>query len=175
MHGACRTLDDATYAALSSLALFNNVEVVSQLSTDTTFLPQLFAKLQSTTPGDAPWNDLVTFLQVRVCMRVCWCAAGFVAPGMRSRCQMQACRLCYEQKGMGSTFCLAASTAYPSNKHGRQPNRLLTAPVMLCPGCVVKQPVLPSARCITSVLTCKTLPPVIEPESASAMAVHAHI
>ncbi|EFJ49195.1 hypothetical protein VOLCADRAFT_104409 [Volvox carteri f. nagariensis] len=59
-----RSLDDATYATLSSLALFNNMEVVGALMADASFLPQLFQRLQQTDPSDAQWHDLVAFLQV---------------------------------------------------------------------------------------------------------------
>jgi hypothetical protein len=36
-----RSLDDATYATLASLMLFNNVDVVLGLASDATFLPQV--------------------------------------------------------------------------------------------------------------------------------------
>ncbi|PNH02464.1 Serine/threonine-protein phosphatase 4 regulatory subunit 3, partial [Tetrabaena socialis] len=58
-----RSLDDATYATLSSLALFNNMEVVGSLMVDPSFLPQLVQRLQQADPGDAQWHDLVAFLQ----------------------------------------------------------------------------------------------------------------
>ncbi|KAG2493475.1 hypothetical protein HYH03_008292 [Edaphochlamys debaryana] len=58
-----RSLDDATYATLSSLALFNNMEVVGALMADAAFLPQLFQRLQQTDPSDSQWHDLVAFLQ----------------------------------------------------------------------------------------------------------------
>ncbi|GIL44732.1 hypothetical protein Vafri_2247 [Volvox africanus] len=58
-----RSLDDATYATLSSLALFNNMEVVGALMADPSFLPQLFQRLQQTDPSDTQWHDLVAFLQ----------------------------------------------------------------------------------------------------------------
>ncbi|KAG2450841.1 hypothetical protein HYH02_004675 [Chlamydomonas schloesseri] len=58
-----RSLDDATYATLSSLALFNNMEVVGALMADGAFLPQLFQRLQSADPADPQWHDLVAFLQ----------------------------------------------------------------------------------------------------------------
>jgi hypothetical protein len=65
-----RALDDATYATLSSLTLFNNVEVVSALAADPHFLKQLFTALEAASSGDPQWADLVAFLQVCVCM---WC------------------------------------------------------------------------------------------------------
>ncbi|GFR48535.1 hypothetical protein Agub_g10432 [Astrephomene gubernaculifera] len=58
-----RSLDDATYATLSSLALFNNMEVVGALMSDPAFLPQLFQRLQQADTGDVQWHDLVAFLQ----------------------------------------------------------------------------------------------------------------
>ena len=60
----CRSLDDATYATLSSLALFNNVEVVGALAGDPDFLRSLFLALEGASPGDGEWADLVAFLQV---------------------------------------------------------------------------------------------------------------
>lgn len=62
---AASSLDDATYATLSSLALFNNMEVVGALVADGGFLPQLFLRLCDTDPADPQWHDLVAFLQVR--------------------------------------------------------------------------------------------------------------
>lgn len=58
-----RSLDDATYATLSSLMLFNNVDVVLGLYQDAAFLPRLFHSLKSHAPGDTEWDDLVAFLQ----------------------------------------------------------------------------------------------------------------
>ncbi|KAG1672117.1 hypothetical protein FOA52_001704 [Chlamydomonas sp. UWO 241] len=58
-----RSLDDATYTTLSSLALFNNVEVVTALQANAKFLPELFLRLEKHTPDDAEWKDLVAFLQ----------------------------------------------------------------------------------------------------------------
>ena len=57
-----RVLDDATYATLSSLALFNNVEVVTALLHDPAFLPELFLRLEKHTSDDPCWHDLVAFL-----------------------------------------------------------------------------------------------------------------
>lgn len=58
-----RCLDDATYATLTSLALFNNVDVLSALQADARFLPRLFAALRDAAPGSPEWADLVAFLQ----------------------------------------------------------------------------------------------------------------
>eukprot|EP00877_Chromochloris_zofingiensis_P013810 jgi/Chrzof1/8683/Cz03g20120.t1 len=58
-----RSLDDATYATLASLMLFNNVEVLMALQQDPTFLPKLFDNLKKHKPEDTEWHDLVAFLQ----------------------------------------------------------------------------------------------------------------
>ena len=63
MHGACRTLDDATYSTLSSLALFNNVEIVNALARDHAFLRQLFLSLEAANSNTPEWADLIAFLQ----------------------------------------------------------------------------------------------------------------
>lgn len=65
----CRVLDDATFATLSSLMLFNNVEVLMALTKDPRFFPELFRRLGSGPDSggarpDASWVDLVSFLQV---------------------------------------------------------------------------------------------------------------
>jgi protein phosphatase-4 regulatory subunit 3 len=49
-----RVLDDGTYATLSSMALFNSVEVIVALASDPTFLPQLFLKLKKHSPSESP-------------------------------------------------------------------------------------------------------------------------
>ena len=61
-------LDDATFATLSSLMLFNNVEVLMSLTKDPRFFPELFRRLGAGPGGnltkpDASWVDLVSFLQ----------------------------------------------------------------------------------------------------------------
>ncbi|GAX85578.1 hypothetical protein CEUSTIGMA_g12993.t1 [Chlamydomonas eustigma] len=58
-----RSLDDATYTTLSSIALFNNVEVVTALQSDSSFLSELFLRLAKYTCDDAEWGDLIAFLQ----------------------------------------------------------------------------------------------------------------
>ena len=69
-----RVLDDGTFATLSSLMLFNNVDVLMSLTQDKRFFPELFGRLkqlsgqpqQKADPaGDQAWTDLVAFLQVR--------------------------------------------------------------------------------------------------------------
>ena len=58
-----RALDDATFATLSSLQLFNNVEVLLALHADPDFFPDLFRRLREAAPGSDLWRDLVGFLQ----------------------------------------------------------------------------------------------------------------
>ncbi|CAG9464867.1 unnamed protein product [Pedinophyceae sp. YPF-701] len=58
-----RALDDAVFASLSSLILFNNVEVVTALAEDSNFLPELFERLKSVDKASPEWEDLVAFLQ----------------------------------------------------------------------------------------------------------------
>eukprot|EP00899_Mesostigma_viride_P016714 jgi/Mesvir1/25043/Mv16981-RA.2 len=76
-----RALDDGTFGTLYSLMLFNNVEVVSALTNDSSFLHELFWKLKSHPveadlvggvrgpPATAPamsmsaWKDIVQFVQ----------------------------------------------------------------------------------------------------------------
>lgn len=60
-----RCLDDATYATLTSLTLFNNVDVLSALQADARFLPRLFSALRDAAADSEEWGDLVAFLQVR--------------------------------------------------------------------------------------------------------------
>jgi protein phosphatase-4 regulatory subunit 3 len=58
-----RALDDATFGTLTSIMLFNNVEVVLALQADPTFLRELFARLRKTPRTSPEWGDLVGFLQ----------------------------------------------------------------------------------------------------------------
>ncbi|EEH55088.1 uncharacterized protein MICPUCDRAFT_19362 [Micromonas pusilla CCMP1545] len=58
-----RVLDDATFGTLTSIMLFNNVEVVLALQNDPTFLKELFARLDNTPRTNPDWDDLVGFLQ----------------------------------------------------------------------------------------------------------------
>lgn len=67
----CRVLDDGTFATLSSLMMFNNVEVLVALTQSATFFPDLFRRLSSGKAAageaaDAEWVDHVSFLQVCV-------------------------------------------------------------------------------------------------------------
>lgn len=63
-----KVLDDGTFATLSSLMMFNNVEVLVALTHSATFFPDLFRRLNiesgaTTTAADAEWEDHVSFLQ----------------------------------------------------------------------------------------------------------------
>lgn len=58
-----KALDDATFATLSSLQLFNNVEVLLALHADATFFDDLFRRLRKAEQGSPEWQDLVGFLQ----------------------------------------------------------------------------------------------------------------
>lgn len=58
-----RVLDDQAFAALSSLMLFYNHDVLMALQSDTYFFPELFSRLNATPVGSAEWVDLVRFLQ----------------------------------------------------------------------------------------------------------------
>ena len=57
-----RVLDDATFGTLTSIMLFNNVEVVLALQQDPAFLKELFNRLKSTPRADLGMDDLVGFL-----------------------------------------------------------------------------------------------------------------
>lgn len=61
-----RSFEDSTFATLSSLQLFNQVEVVASLQSDPYFYPELFNRLQRTSPGSCEWCDLVGLLQETV-------------------------------------------------------------------------------------------------------------
>ena len=53
-------LDDQTFAALQSVMLMNNVEILFKLQQDPNFFPDLFKKLKTTPPmvSDPPWSGL---------------------------------------------------------------------------------------------------------------------
>ncbi|KAK9839752.1 hypothetical protein WJX84_000549 [Apatococcus fuscideae] len=74
-----RSLDDNGFTALSSLMLLNNVEVVTSLQQDATFLQELFVRLRASRPGQEEWADLVAFLQ-ELCSLV-----KHLQPGQRSQ------------------------------------------------------------------------------------------
>jgi len=51
-----QVLDDQTFAALQSVMLFNNVEILTKLQHDPSFFPDLFKKLRTTPPKvKLPW------------------------------------------------------------------------------------------------------------------------
>eukprot|EP00002_Diphylleia_rotans_P037304 TRINITY_DN8324_c0_g1_i1.p1 TRINITY_DN8324_c0_g1~~TRINITY_DN8324_c0_g1_i1.p1 ORF type:complete len:423 (-),score=88.53 TRINITY_DN8324_c0_g1_i1:946-2214(-) len=58
-----RYLDDGTFGTLNSLLYFNNVEIVTTLSTDSSFLSRLFEKLKVAYAESQDRVDLVMFLQ----------------------------------------------------------------------------------------------------------------
>ena len=58
-----RVLDDSAFSMLTSMMMYNNVEVVQSLHRDAHFFPELFRRLKSSKPGDEDWSDLVGFLQ----------------------------------------------------------------------------------------------------------------
>jgi protein phosphatase-4 regulatory subunit 3 len=58
-----RVLDDGTFATLNSLIFFNNIEIVTQLQSDTKFLSDLFVQLQSKDVSPQQRKDLLLFLQ----------------------------------------------------------------------------------------------------------------
>mmetsp|Transcript_36846 Transcript_36846/g.103965 ORF Transcript_36846/g.103965 Transcript_36846/m.103965 type:complete len:862 (+) Transcript_36846:313-2898(+) len=58
-----RVLDDATFATLASLMLFNNVDVLTALQNDTEFMEELFTRLRRAQPHQEEWQDLVAFVQ----------------------------------------------------------------------------------------------------------------
>eukprot|EP00963_Diacronema_lutheri_P010015 scaffold945_cov382-Pavlova_lutheri.AAC.2 len=58
-----RVLDDATFNTLSSMIMFNNMDVIVALHNDHDFVPTLFQKLQGFTGFSSEWLDLVGFLR----------------------------------------------------------------------------------------------------------------
>lgn len=58
-----RVLDDSAFSMLTSMMMYNNVEVVQSLHRDAHFFPELMRRLKDAKPGDEDWNDLVSFLQ----------------------------------------------------------------------------------------------------------------
>ncbi|KAK3281899.1 hypothetical protein CYMTET_10332 [Cymbomonas tetramitiformis] len=58
-----RVLDDGSFQTLSSLMLFNNVEVVLALQNDPSFFKELFNRLRSLEPSQTDWRDLIAFIQ----------------------------------------------------------------------------------------------------------------
>lgn len=58
-----RALDDATYSTLNSLIFFNNVDIVSQIQSDTRFLSEVFRRIKSTDTNHNDLKDLISFIQ----------------------------------------------------------------------------------------------------------------
>jgi protein phosphatase-4 regulatory subunit 3 len=58
-----KSLDDSTYSTLSSMYLFNIVEVLLVLHQDQTFFKKLFDKIHGAERGTEDWRDLISFLQ----------------------------------------------------------------------------------------------------------------
>ena len=56
-------LDDHSFGTISSIMLFNNVEVLSALIQDKEFYPALFSRFKTVEKGCEEWRDLVAFLQ----------------------------------------------------------------------------------------------------------------
>lgn len=50
-----QVLDDQTFAALQSVMLMNNVEILFKLQQDPNFFPDLFKKLKTTPPKVCYW------------------------------------------------------------------------------------------------------------------------
>ena len=58
-----KTLDDSTFSTLSSMYLFNIVEVLLVLHQDATFFKDLFDRIHEAERGTEDWRDLISFLQ----------------------------------------------------------------------------------------------------------------
>ena len=58
-----KVLDDATYSTLTSMYLFNIVEVLVALNNDDAFFKRLFQKISQAEKGSETWRDLISFLQ----------------------------------------------------------------------------------------------------------------
>lgn len=58
-----RVLDDAAFATLSSLQLFNNVDVLLALQKDNNFFQSLFERFWNSRPCTEEFQDLVAYLQ----------------------------------------------------------------------------------------------------------------
>ena len=58
-----RVLDDHAYSTLSSIMLFNYVEILTAFQRDNEVLPAVFRKLKSLPPASSEWVDLLLFLQ----------------------------------------------------------------------------------------------------------------
>ncbi len=58
-----KALDDSTFSTLSSMYLFNIVEVLLVLHQDQAFFRKLFDRIHQAERGSADWRDLISFLQ----------------------------------------------------------------------------------------------------------------
>lgn len=58
-----KALDDATYSTMTSMYLFNIVEVLVALNNDDVFFKNLFEKISHAETGSETWRDLISFLQ----------------------------------------------------------------------------------------------------------------
>ena len=58
-----KTLDDSTFSTLSSMYLFNIVEVLLVLHQDQAFFRKLFDRIHQAERGSVDWRDLISFLQ----------------------------------------------------------------------------------------------------------------
>lgn len=58
-----KVLDDGTYSTLTSMYLFNIVEVLVSLNNDDGFFKNLFQKISGAEKGSETWRDLISFVQ----------------------------------------------------------------------------------------------------------------
>ena len=58
-----KSLDDSTFSTLSSMYLFNIVEVLLVLHQDASFFKNLFDRIHKAERGTEDWRDLISFLQ----------------------------------------------------------------------------------------------------------------
>lgn len=63
-----KSLDDATYSTLSSMHLFNIVEVLVSLNSNPQFYKSLFEKMSAAEKYSEDWRDLLSFLKQLICL-----------------------------------------------------------------------------------------------------------
>mmetsp|Transcript_6589 Transcript_6589/g.13079 ORF Transcript_6589/g.13079 Transcript_6589/m.13079 type:complete len:760 (+) Transcript_6589:115-2394(+) len=63
-----KSLDDATYSTLSSMHLFNIVEVLVSLNKNPQFFKALFDKMSAAEKYSEDWRDLLSFLKQLICL-----------------------------------------------------------------------------------------------------------
>ena len=56
-------LDDATFGTLSSIILYNNVEILQALASDPGFFQNLFSKMRAADREGQDWANLVEFVR----------------------------------------------------------------------------------------------------------------